>query len=414
MLALSIFGFISPFPKTWVPLASTWELDPTRPTPVTFLSQRYVCWKGDDTWHVADDACPHRRAPLSEGRRLADGTLECAYHGWTFAGGCGACTRIPQLHRPVADVSHVGLRVHPTRVHKSVLFAWPWPDPPPADPSVLEGVADEPLTYTRDLPYGWDTLLENLLDPSHIPFAHHGLQGTRDDAVAINMSTPVVAPDGDVAGFAFEFADRTMGKRRHGRAEFRAPFVVQYKARFATRAAFDLTAVCVPSAPGHSRAILLGPSRASPLVRLLPAWLVHLGFNRFLDSDLAFLHYQERTRGPYRLPAMCDRGVAALRNWLRRHADPSATPLPSSPASRDALFDRHTQHTTHCVHCATAQRRLAAFRRQLPLVFGVLTLTAARWPLCRMLLALGLATTPLVASAERATRTGGFEHHRNH
>ena len=27
-----------------------------------------------------------------------------------------------------------------------------------------------------DLPYGWDTLLENIADPSHIPFAHHGLQ----------------------------------------------------------------------------------------------------------------------------------------------------------------------------------------------------------------------------------------------
>ena len=27
---------------------------------------------------------------------------------------------------------------------------------------------------------------------------------------------------------------------------------------------------------------------------LLPVWLIHLGSNRFLDSDLAFLHYQEQ------------------------------------------------------------------------------------------------------------------------
>ncbi len=37
-----------------------------------------------------------RLAPLSEGRLESDGTLQCAYHGWTFNGE-GACTRIPQL-----------------------------------------------------------------------------------------------------------------------------------------------------------------------------------------------------------------------------------------------------------------------------------------------------------------------------
>src|SRR5258706_15323621 len=28
------------------------------------------------------DRCPHRNVPLSLGRVLADGRLECAYHGW--------------------------------------------------------------------------------------------------------------------------------------------------------------------------------------------------------------------------------------------------------------------------------------------------------------------------------------------
>ena len=50
-------------------------------------------------------------------------------------------------------------------------------------------------TYTRDLPYSWDTLLENIVDPAHIPFAHHGLQGKRDDAIAIKAGW-------DCAGYA--------------------------------------------------------------------------------------------------------------------------------------------------------------------------------------------------------------------
>eukprot|EP00966_Prymnesium_polylepis_P267498 6179543-Prymnesium_polylepis.1 len=42
------------------------------------------------------DACPHRLAPLSEGRVDAEGRIECPYHGWTFSES-GECTKIPQL-----------------------------------------------------------------------------------------------------------------------------------------------------------------------------------------------------------------------------------------------------------------------------------------------------------------------------
>ncbi len=30
-----------------------------------------------------------------------------------------------------------------------------------------------------DLPYGWDFLVENLMDPSHVAFSHHGILGKR-------------------------------------------------------------------------------------------------------------------------------------------------------------------------------------------------------------------------------------------
>ena len=56
-------------PQTWVPLASAFELDPERPTPVRFLNKRYVIWRDNEgSWRVMDDACAHRLAPLSEGR----------------------------------------------------------------------------------------------------------------------------------------------------------------------------------------------------------------------------------------------------------------------------------------------------------------------------------------------------------
>ena len=34
---------------------------------------------------------------------------------------------------------------------------------------MLSSVVTGTSTFTRDLPYGWDTLVENIVDPSHIP-----------------------------------------------------------------------------------------------------------------------------------------------------------------------------------------------------------------------------------------------------
>jgi phenylpropionate dioxygenase-like ring-hydroxylating dioxygenase large terminal subunit len=60
-----------------------------RPWGVTILGRELVVWKdGEGEWRVFDDSCPHRKVALSEGRKEADGTLACAYHGWRFDGVC--------------------------------------------------------------------------------------------------------------------------------------------------------------------------------------------------------------------------------------------------------------------------------------------------------------------------------------
>jgi nitrite reductase/ring-hydroxylating ferredoxin subunit len=43
-----------------------------------------------DQLHAFDNACPHKGNPLVEGEVLGD-VLECAYHGWRFDLGTGAC-----------------------------------------------------------------------------------------------------------------------------------------------------------------------------------------------------------------------------------------------------------------------------------------------------------------------------------
>ena len=34
--------------------------------------------------------------------------------------------------------------------------------------------------FMRELPYGYDVLVENLMDPAHVDFAHHGVPGQGD------------------------------------------------------------------------------------------------------------------------------------------------------------------------------------------------------------------------------------------
>lgn len=70
----------------------------------------------------------------------------------------------------------------------------------------LEGFSTVP-TF-RDMDYGWDTGMENLLDPSHVPVAHHnvngGILGTRDMAKPILMDLKPVTVKGVVAKWGFK------------------------------------------------------------------------------------------------------------------------------------------------------------------------------------------------------------------
>jgi nitrite reductase/ring-hydroxylating ferredoxin subunit len=71
--------------KQWYPVAVVDFLDPSRPHAMQLLGKDIVLWRdGSGKWRCFEDFCPHRLAPLSEGRVEPDGTLLCAYHAWRF------------------------------------------------------------------------------------------------------------------------------------------------------------------------------------------------------------------------------------------------------------------------------------------------------------------------------------------
>ena len=180
------------FFQQWYPISPIEDLDPQRPTPVTILGLPLVIWKppSSETFRVFLDQCPHRLAPLSEGRIDEDtGNLMCSYHGWQFDDQ-GVCTRIPQAESPdliSKNKSNLCAVAFPCRQENDLL--WFWADSQsveqadktllPLSPQIDASQGFVWSSMVRDLEYDWQTLIENVADPSHVPFAHHGIQGDR-------------------------------------------------------------------------------------------------------------------------------------------------------------------------------------------------------------------------------------------
>jgi vanillate O-demethylase monooxygenase subunit len=144
--------------------------------PARILGEPVVLFRRQDGTPVAlEDACPHRKLPLSMGRLKGD-EVECGYHGLTFDGS-GACTRVPGAER----IPHVA-RVQSYPLVERYGFLWIWMgDAKLADPAKITKVefwgepgwgANEPDSMLFDCNYLYIT--DNLLDPSHVSWVHQG------------------------------------------------------------------------------------------------------------------------------------------------------------------------------------------------------------------------------------------------
>ncbi len=144
------------------------------PKPVMMLGDEIVLYrKSDGTVVALEDACPHRKLPLSMGRIKGD-AIECGYHGLTF--DCtGACVRAQVTDRipPQARV-----RSYPAESRYGLIWVW-MGDAARADPALIFQVEHwgDPAwgmnrgdSMTLDCNYLYMT--DNLLDPSHVAWVH--------------------------------------------------------------------------------------------------------------------------------------------------------------------------------------------------------------------------------------------------
>ena len=125
------------------------------------------------------DRCPHRNVPLSAGR-MADGLLECGYHGWRFD-GTGACRLVPAL---ATEPDRKARRARCIR-RRAGRFVWVYSTPdvtPIRQPYAFPKVDDRYATIRRSvtMPGPMRHALENALDVPHTAFLHGGLFRTAE------------------------------------------------------------------------------------------------------------------------------------------------------------------------------------------------------------------------------------------
>ncbi|HEY9620994.1 MAG TPA: Rieske 2Fe-2S domain-containing protein [Crinalium sp.] len=371
--------------EVWYPVFYIDDLDKSTPARFTLLERDLVIWwdRQASCWRAFDDQCPHRLAPLSEGRIAEDGLLECPYHGWAFTGE-GACDRIPQ--QSADGTAHTSKRACvaslPTAVQQGLLFVYAG-QPENATKvklpivDLLEDGVDEwvCLNTFRDLPYDALTLLENVLDASHVPFTHHRSVGNRSNASTVDLEVVEATRQGFTGLWEEGPRKGTLG-RQH--TTFIAPALMWHDL---TSKQFGRTLTVVYATPvrkGECRLFARFPFKFPSklpgfIIQRTPRWYSHLGQNGVLEDDQIFLHFQERylaNKGgstnfakAFYLPTRADSFVSELRKWVNAY---EADPFPGEPLpprlSTEALCDRYHSHTEKCASCRGALTNIKRLR----------------------------------------------------
>lgn len=220
--------------------------------PVKILDERIALYRLSNGEPAAlEDACAHRKLPLSMGRIKGD-HIECGYHGMTY-GADGKCVRIPCADRIPREAR---VRSYPIVSRYGLLWVW-MGEESSADPSTIFPVdhwGDPHWGVTRGdamtVHCNYLYMTDNLLDPSHVAWVHPDSFG---DAACESTPVQVAADEGGV------IASRWM--RSVEVAPLYRPFVgfpgtcdrlQHYEVRFPSHAL--IKAVFVPAGAGDAQA----------------------------------------------------------------------------------------------------------------------------------------------------------------
>ncbi|KAL3696116.1 hypothetical protein R1sor_010192 [Riccia sorocarpa] len=410
--------------EQWYPLYLTSEVPRDGPLALTVFDRSLVVfYDGDGKINCLEDRCPHRAAKLSEGQ-LMDGRLECLYHGWQFEGD-GTCARIPQLAPGAKIPKRACARSYAAKDSQGVLWVWMADQrTAPYEKIPYFEHYDKPgwwgLSSAHELPYDHSVLLENLMDPAHIPISHDRTDKTARRELAQAMVFDV--KERTDVGFAGTWHNITTPEIVNF-TRFQAPCVAYNEFKVVlpdgTERHSSTTILARPTGQGKCMLIirfgnaLSNGKPFSAAFRRIPQWFIHSTATTILEQDMGFLSAQNEvlirenrpTKDYYLNLRSQDVWVEEYRKWLDKvgHGMPyyyghrTLSParvsaleegapagltasISSTYPSKGAFGHKYARDPTsryfrHVVHCKKCRTALSNFEKaqKASLVLGLLS-----------------------------------------
>ena len=310
------------------------------------------------------DRCSHRAAQLSEGQ-LLNGKLECLYHGWQF-NTQGECVHIPQLAKDAKIPRNACIRSFPVVEHQGMI--WIWTGKTQIDPQKLpnmdfleqEGVFC--VDTMIDLPADYTYLIENGVDPAHVPISHDRTELGVKRASAAPLEMEIISVSNQ--GFQGQLRRMNNPNANWMQLHYIAPYLVWYDFNLDKFGKLGgLIIYFLPLGKNKTRVCVrrYGKNFFSRWFKLQPRWLEHIRQNKLLEEDLFFILSQAayiadsgKTIKDVFLPLKtADVFVLEYRKWLDKYGIdlPSydgytTAKRPENPQSTPMTFDRYTRHTS--------------------------------------------------------------------
>ncbi|KAG5225166.1 protein TIC [Salix suchowensis] len=387
--------------EEWYPLYLTKDVPNDAPLGLNVFDKQLVLYKdGQGELRCHEDRCPHRLAKLSEGQ-LIDGRLECLYHGWQFEGE-GKCVKIPQLPANAKIPQSACVKTYEVKESQGVVWVWMSLKTPPNFKKIpwfenFSRPGFQDTSTIHELPYDHSILLENLMDPAHIPISHDRTDWTakREDAQALR----------------FEVTERTeKDKKLLSFLRFQAPCVLSNDIEFADEKGTNRQ--------GKSMIIVrFGATKRPQMAKLIPKWYFHQNACKIFEQDMGFLSSQNEVLMKEKVPTKelyinlksSDTWVAEYRKWMDKvghgmpyyfgHTTISLPEVPavvehapaglvagvsaSSPAKGGIgtmhapnVNNRYFRHVIHCKGCTSVVKGFQAWKNALSAISLALTALA--------------------------------------
>lgn len=171
-----------------------------KPLAVTVLGRPLALARIGGAVVALEDRCPHRNAPLSQGRVTADG-IACPYHGWVF-GADGGCKAVPGL-APGECPPRARARTVALRELDGMVWVRLAPDGDAEPPRMVAAYAPGSRKFLGRLRWRGHVVdaIENFLDPLHTHTVHPGLVRQPDAPRRAMRVALDVTPEGFVVDY---------------------------------------------------------------------------------------------------------------------------------------------------------------------------------------------------------------------